>query len=129
MNEKDPGSTEFERRMQQVLAASVASTDSRVRSRLTQARYAALEQASRGNSLWRPFMAVPAGGAVAAAVLVAVVLWSHQETGSPPDGAHAALENLELLVDDEAFSLVAEGDGAFYEWAASQIELADQASG
>jgi hypothetical protein len=129
MNSHDPGITEFERRTRQVLEESVARTSGSVRSRLTRARHRALEQGSGKSFRWRLSFALPAGGALAAAVLVVFVLWGQRPESPAAEDSHAALETLELLVDDEAFSLVEEGDGEFYEWAASQIEQAGEASG
>ena len=69
--------TDFERLSRQALEESVLRIDGRVRSRLNQARQAAVEAASaRRRPLFsRFFTLVPTAGAAAAAVLVAMVLW------------------------------------------------------
>ncbi len=116
---------EFERHARALLEESVSRVDGRIRSRLNQARHAALEQASRRPSFWQRFSLMPAAGAVAAAVLVAFVLWPHSHQGDSivADGGHAA-EDLELLADSDALDLVSDetDGGAFYEWAVDQAD-------
>ena len=122
--------TDFERLSRQALEESVLRIDSRVRSRLNQARQAAVEEASaRRRPLFsRFFTLVPTAGAAAAAVLVAMVLWHHGPQLELPivaESSHPA-EDLELIADGEALDLVQDGDGSgsFYEWAADQTEAA-----
>ena len=117
--------TDFERLSRQALEESVLRIDGRVRSRLNQARQAAVEEASaRRRPLFsRFFTLVPTAGAAAAAVLVAMVLWHHGpqlELPAVGDGS----QDLDLLADGEALDLVQDGDGSgsFYEWAADQTE-------
>ena len=117
--------TDFERLSRQTLEESVLRIDGRVRSRLNQARQAAVEAASARR---RPFFSrfltlVPTAGAAAAAVLVTLVLWHRAPQVELPESAHPA-EDLELLADGEALDLVQDGDGSgsFYEWAADQTE-------
>ena len=123
--------TDFERLSRQALEESVLRIDGRVRSRLNQARQAAVEVASaRRRPLFsRFFTLVPTAGAAAAAVLVAMVLWHRGPQlellpVSPlAESVHPA-EDLDLLADGEALDLVQDGDGSgsFYEWAADQTE-------
>jgi hypothetical protein len=117
--------TEFERQARALLEDSVARIDGRVRSRLTQARHAALEAGSRQPSFWRRFHLMPAASAVAAAVLIAIVLWPHSRQGEVvlTEGTHTA-EDLDLLADADALDLVSEetDGGAFYEWAVDQAD-------
>ena len=119
--------TDFERRSRVMLEESVLRIDGRVRSRLNQARHAAVEAATaRRRPLFsRLFTLVPTAGAAAAALMVAMVFW--HGGGQPP--AHAELvetthaEDLDLLADGDALDLVEEGgdgSGSFYEWAAEQ---------
>jgi hypothetical protein len=124
-------SEEFEKRAREVLDEGVARLDGRTRSRLTQARHAALAQLENpARQWWRLYL--PLGGATAAAVL-AVMLWSggrSGEEGSPTDGATLALngnggafEDIDLLADGDAPDFLSEGDDLeFYEWAAGEIE-------
>ena len=122
--------TEFERRSRMMLEESVLRIDGRVRSRLNQARHAALEAATaRRRPLFsRLFTLVPTAGAAAAALMVAMVLWHGgprqiETTGEPP-------QDLDLLADSDGLDLVedgGDGSGSFYEWAAEQTQT--EASG
>jgi hypothetical protein len=96
-NEEDTSA--FERRTRELLRDSVDNLDAATRSRLTQARHAAL--AARGTRpSWLELRVLAPGGAVAAAALVAVLLWglpghhAFKESGS-------ALDDLELLADSD----------------------------
>jgi anti-sigma-K factor RskA len=121
--------SEFERRAHGVLADSVTRVDARVRSRLNQARHAALEEiAARRRSFWRSPVLMPASGAVAAAAVVAILLTTHQ--GQRVSGEQSAYEDIELLADNEGLDLIEGWDeGSFYEWAAAQSEDSDGTSG
>jgi hypothetical protein len=119
--------TDFERHSRQALEESVLRIDGRVRSRLNQARQAAVEAASaRRRPLFsRFFTLVPTAGAAAAAVLVTMVLWHRGpqiELPAVTDSMHPV--DIELLADGEGLDLVQDGDGSgsFYEWAAEQTE-------
>ncbi len=119
--------TDFERRSRLVLEESVLRIDGRVRSRLNQARQAAVEAAAakRRPIFWRLFTLVPTAGAAAAALLVAMVLWHRAPDGAPPVVvADTHLADLDLVADGDALDLVQDGDGSgsFYEWAAEQSE-------
>jgi anti-sigma-K factor RskA len=125
----DTKQTEFEQHTHRVLEDSVTRVDARVRSRLNQARHAALaEIAGRRRSFWRSPLIMPASGAVAAAALVAIVLTSH--FGHELAGEQSAYEDIELLADNEGLDLIEGWDeGSFYEWAAAQSEDGDGTSG
>ena len=109
--------TQFEKRTREVLDESAGRLDGRTRSRLTQARHAALAQLDQpARHWWRSY--VPAGAAAAVAVL-AVVMWSpgtdRQQAGPVVD--------IELLADADAPDFVDDGeDLEFYEWAAGEVE-------
>ena len=114
--------TEFEKLTKEVLEESAARLDGRTRSRLTQARHAALaEFAQPARNWWRSY--VPAGAAAAAAVL-AVVIWSGPFGGKAQVAQVASpVEDLELLADADAPDFVDDGvDLEFYEWAAGEVE-------
>ena len=116
--------TEFERNARVVLEESVSRIDGRTRSRLNQARHAALEAAGAGRpAWWRSLTLMPTAGAAAAALLVAVVLWHRQPSGEQPvlEAQHAA-EDMDLLADSEALELLDGWDGPFYEWATAQTD-------
>jgi hypothetical protein len=115
--------SEFEQHTRAVLEESTTRVDARVRSRLNQARHAALEEiTARPRSFWRNPVLMPASGAVAGAVLVAIVLTvRHPPEHALPGGEQSAYEDIELLADTDGLDLI-EGwdDGSFYEWAAAQ---------
>ena len=126
MSPADETLTEFERNARTVLEASCARIDGRTRSRLNQARQAALAAAERPRRAWRRSLAfMPAAGAVAAALLVAVVLWQREPSvGLPPDetARSNAVEDMDLLADSDGIDLMEGWDGSFYEWAAAQSD-------
>ena len=113
--------SEFERRSRALLLESAENLPGAVRSRLTQARYAAL--AARRSHL--PYLArtwAPAG-AVAAVVMALLVLGPNGS--APPVSAvsNAALEeDIGLLTDSDAVPLNGDQDMDydFYEWAAGE---------
>jgi hypothetical protein len=116
-------SQEFEKRSREVLDESVGRLDGRTRSRLTQARHAALAQLSKpARQWWRSYL--PAGAGAAAAVL-AVVLWTGQGDNRDPVVAPNtngnAFEDIDLLADAPDFVSDAD-DLEFYEWAAGEVE-------
>ena len=128
--EMEAADTEFALRAKALLGASADELSGRVRSRLTRARYAALEAARPAPARhWRNW--APAG-AVASGVLIALLFVGQQ--GSAPGGVVAAnpLDDVELLADADAYELGQEqaqeqdqaqtGDYEFYEWAAGQAE-------
>ena len=119
--------TEFERNARVVLERSVSRVDARTRSRLNQARQAALAAAAarRRPLWWNRFGLMPAAGAAAAALLVAVVLWQREPAGEFPvvEATHSsAVEDIELFADNDALELMEGWDGSFYEWAATETE-------
>jgi hypothetical protein len=125
MSRADESVTELERNARIVLEESVRRIDARTRSRLNQARHAALEAAGRRRAWFGRFTLVPAAGAVAAALLVAVVLWHREPERSAPtasDTQHAAAEDMDLLTDNDSIDLMESWDGSFYEWAAAQSD-------
>ena len=139
MSEQPQERSEFERRTQAVLDESVDRLDGRTRSRLNQARQRALEEyEARRAGAWRRWFApgaiVPAG-AVAAAALVAVTLWTGPRSveGELPvarGDVASPLEDLELLADGTTFT--EDGDVAeydFYEWAAAEAEAEGETVG
>jgi len=127
--------TPFERNARVLLDESVARIDGRTRSRLNQARQAALAAAAHARRpfWWRSFTLMPAAGAVAAALLVAMVLWHGEPGGQSPlaEGQRpAAVEDIDLLADAEGLDLMEGWDGSsFYEWAAAQAEPSGQSDG
>jgi hypothetical protein len=131
---------DFEQRARLTLEESVTRLDGATRSRLTQARYRALEQldtsAARVGGWWRltgrSSVLAPVG-AMAAVVALTTVLWVGRpgvslpgETGAVAAGAP---EDMELLADGDALAAMSEEDPEFYEWALAQDSAADATRG
>lgn len=125
---------EFERRTRELLEERAQRLDGRIRSRLSQARHAALAAAHEGRtSAWLGRLAwhgwAPAG-AVAGAAVLAVLLWAGRPEGSATirGEAPAGFEDLELIADGETFELLESADQEFYEWALMQAGDVDAAA-
>ena len=117
MEEQDDRLEQTRRRAREVFDASVESLDAETRTRLSRARFEAIEAANGARSTgWRTW--VPAA-AVAATVIVAVAIWRAPERTESPVAVAAsgdtALDAVDMLADGEALDLV-ENDLAFYEW-------------
>ena len=128
--------TDFERNARLVLEESVSRVDARTRSRLNQARQAAVEAAAaRHRPGWRSFALMPAAGAATAALLLGVLLWYQGSAVLEPlqlEGRAPAVEDIDLLADAEGLDLVEGWDGpgpGFYEWAADQNDANVQSAG
>ena len=114
----------LEQRARMLFRDSVENVDMRVRSRLTQARHAALEAAGRDPAgLMRKQWWIPAAGVTAAAVLGAVLWigtpWSTHHALSLPD-AQSNLEDLDIVAasDDSGVPLeMLQDDLDFYDFA------------
>ena len=113
---KDNDPTEFERRASALLRDSADGLDGATRSRLTQARHAALSQLGQGSG-WRSAWLIVPGGAAVAAVLMALLLWNGN--AALPGGSGSTLDDMELLADAEGYELSQEPDLDFIEWAAA----------
>jgi len=119
----EAGSSEFERRARALLTQSADQLPGAVRSRLTQARFAAVAARSvRAPSFARRW--VPAGAAVAAALALLVLYVPHGRGLSENPVANAGLEDIELLTDNDAVPLNGDQDVDydFYEWAANEAD-------
>jgi hypothetical protein len=118
----------FERRAREVLLESVTRIDARTRSRLNQARHAAVERAQPRRAGWLKLGLMPATGAVAVAVLVALVMINQapKRGATVTEGAQPTLEVLDLLADEEGLNLMEDEDHGFYEWAAAEGDAAAQ---
>lgn len=112
---------EFGRRAGELLRASADDMDAATRSRLARARAAAIGQAAQPRR-WLTLRHLAPAGAVAGAALVALVLF-RQGPGGAIDTVPAALYDLELLADADAWELSQEADLEFIEWAAAMAEL------
>ena len=114
--------TEFERRTRAALLASADDLDGATRSRLTQARHAALEHGARQRAATSWYRYAPAGAAMAA--ILATVIYIGRD-GLPASVNHeggTAFYDVDLLADSDAYALSQESDYDFIEWAASMGE-------
>ena len=114
----------IEARARQLFDGSVGRLDGATRSRLTRARYAALAELERPRlrvGSWLP------AGAIAAAAMLAVMLWTQQgPTGSAvPVLAAAPADDFELLTLGDDLDMLDE-DVEFYAWAASTAAASGQ---
>jgi hypothetical protein len=127
----------LEVRSRLVLEEGLSRIDGHTRSRLNQARQAAVAAAAKPAFLARFHGALtrqvlmPATGAAAAAALVAVLMMSSggNHLTAATDNPASALDVLDLVTDDDAMNLMEDNDGSFYEWAAAQADSAGQGLG
>lgn len=123
-DEKDMSA--FERETKRVFDESVAGLDAATRSRLTQARYRALEELKpqRSRRLW--FTLVPAGTLAATALLAWVIV---QPRVVVDEGLRvASVDDLEILLAEEDLEMLDE-DLEFYGWLEEQPEFASAGDG
>ncbi len=122
----------FERQLGELLQRDAGAASGRVRSRLNQARHAALAEAGERRGAWRQSLLgrriwLPAAGALAAGALLVLVL-GPRPAAPPPFAAGAGVvmtpQDMTLLTDRDGLALVEDGDGQFYEWAAEQARSA-----
>ena len=129
-NRNEPAEpTALERASRELLLASAEALDGRTRSRLTQARHAALAEIGRESA--RPFRVPGRGlpaGALAAAAVLAVAVWVARPVPSTPLAEAVTAEDAEMLASTEGPELYAD-DPDFYEWAGSDAALAPAAEG
>jgi len=141
MSRDSNGTADFERQLQALLEEGVQRVGGHARSRLNQARHAALAEAAR-HGRWLLLLRattwlrlrllwMPVAGAMAAAVLVAFVLWPNAPQGYPAvEANHTTVEDLDLLADREGIDLMqGGGDGQFYEWAMAQADAGGRPAG
>ena len=119
---------QLEAHAKQAFDRSVSEIDAPTRSRLTQARYRALQELSPAavrRSFWRWPLA-PAG-AIAAAALVALLMFSQREPATEPALQAAAVADLEILLGEEDLEMLEELE--FYAWLEEQPEFASPGDG
>ena len=106
-------SEEFAKKARELFEDSVERLDAGTRSKLTQARNRALDEVQKG-AVRRRWIWAPAGGfALAAVVAVGIVL----STGrTHPQPAPTALDDLEIVADQENLYLLQDQDVEFYAW-------------
>jgi hypothetical protein len=109
---------EFERQTRELLLASADQLSGATRSRLTQARFAAVAaRPSRQHYQWRRW--APAGAAAVAVALLVVFVPHGARTPVSPV-ANSALEDMDLLSSDLPLNGDPDMDYDFYEWAVAQ---------
>jgi hypothetical protein len=120
---------EFEQRARSLLLGSAEALPGALRSRLTQARYAALE-AQRPAVPVRARGWMGAGAAAAVALVALLVLVPHR--GSAPVTALAGgpIDDLALLAETDAVPLTEDQDVDydFYEWAVNEADSDTEAA-
>ena len=123
MSESDTNLQAFERRSREVLNQGAESIGADVRSRLTQARFKALEEARKpaAPAAWMRSL-LPAGG-LAAAVAVALLAWQgSMRLTDPPGGESSRGEALEIVAMTDDYDPL-EDDVEFYQWLDSEPEV------
>jgi hypothetical protein len=120
MNEQPPDS--FEERAQALFHGSVEGLDYALRSRLTQARKAAIEAPSTSRPAWFSRIGVLAPAGVTAAAILGAFLWFGSPWGqravTVADG-RSNFEDMELVASDgsgDAMDML-QDDIEFYDWA------------
>jgi hypothetical protein len=117
--DEEAGSSQFEQRTRELLLTSADALPGSVRSRLTQARHAALSVRSTNQapSLARRWM--PAGAMAGVILALFVVLAPHGSSNNP---GGPSMEDVDMLTDSEALPLTGDQDVDydFYEWAAEE---------
>ena len=114
---------DFEERTKLLFDESVAALDGETRSRLTQARYRALEEFEKPRQPAWVRSLMPAG-AVAAVAALTVMLWqSPVAPVAETDFNVAAVTDLEILLGEEELEMIEELE--FYAWLEEQVELTD----
>jgi uncharacterized protein DUF3619 len=131
MSERQREETEraFERHAKQTFDRSVRDLDSATRSRLAQARRAALEHADERESRRGWTWSLAPAGAVAASVLaVAFLLWQNgprPELGLQP----TAFQDMEILLGEDGVEIeMLDEEIEFYAWLEEQPELTTPAA-
>lgn len=112
---QQPDDKEFEQHIKRLLDDSTEHLDAGVQSRLTQARYRALEQ-GRKTSWWSEWIPKPIPAfAAAACVLLALVMTLKDPSGTQSENT---LDDLELLATTDQLELYE--DLEFYAWLAEE---------
>jgi hypothetical protein len=120
----------FEKRARALLEESVARIDARTRSRLNQARHAALDAGAAA-----PYAAVAqfrararrrSGGGAGVGYSAVGAASGQMLPGA--EGPSSAVEDLDLVADGETFDLIQQDDGGFYEWAVAQADAGPEAT-
>jgi len=122
MNESpDRPDADFEARSKATFDASLENLDGRTRSKLTQARAAALAELEQARTRPRWLTHAPAAGLAAAVVLsVMVGFWPRDDR---PSENGLPLDDFDLVADTESFEMLK--DVEFYSWLDDVPEFGD----
>jgi hypothetical protein len=107
----------FAEKARKLFDESVADLDAQTRSRLNRGRQLALEELATGRPVWVQW--APAAG-VAAAAVIAVVLWTGNQPVDELTPA-ASASDFEILLTEDSFEMLE--DLEFYSW----IDLDEEA--
>jgi hypothetical protein len=111
----------LEQRTKRLFEDSVANLDAATRSQLTRARHRALGELATTRAPWWRWSVLPAGGVAAAAVLAAL-LFVHPRIPNDAGLQASSLNDLEILLGDEDLQMLDE-DIEFYGWLEEQPEI------
>jgi hypothetical protein len=114
--EEQFGSSELEQRTRTLLVESTGALSGAVRSRLTQARHAALGAHTHA-ARYRLQRWLPAGALAAAALAVLVVYLPHKRPAPTVAVIGGSIEDIDLLTSDVPLNGDPDVDYSFYEWA------------
>ncbi|MGA2777785.1 MAG: hypothetical protein ABSF94_09510 [Steroidobacteraceae bacterium] len=134
MNEQIPDS--FEERGRRLFDASVENIDMRIRSRLNQARHAALEAAERPRARFLRLPIWTSAAGVTAAGILGIAIWLGSPlihtTSTIAENQTSNLEDLEIVAstDDGAGDAMEmlQDDIDFYDWAAEKSAATESGS-
>jgi hypothetical protein len=103
----------FEARSKELFDESVERLDGRTRSKLTQARHAALEELRDGKTRWHGFRLPAAALATVAVAAVLVVTWTGLNQSAAPGGG-LPLDDFDIVADSDNLEMLQ--DVEFYAW-------------
>jgi hypothetical protein len=110
---QEPAADALESRSKELFDESVERLDGRTRSRLTQARHAALDELRAGSPRWRGFRVPAAALATVALAAVLVVTWTGLKEPSAPSGG-LPLDDFDIVADSDNLDMLE--DVEFYAW-------------
>lgn len=110
-DEKPEELSRLERRAQELFRETTAELDGHIRSKLTQARHAALTAAQAPGARWRHWRLPAAGFATAA---LAALLFLNVRTPKPMNPETPAVDDMEIIASADNLDLLEDVD--FYAW-------------
>ena len=119
----EQGADRFEQRTKRAFDDSVAALDAATLSRLTQARYRALEELKPARRRGWQWSLVPAGTLAATALVAWLTVWQAPPATEDSGLQAESLSDLELLLAEEDLEMLDE-ELDFYGWLEEQPEFA-----